>query len=599
MAVLQLIDPNSLQFNTQEKIYHDGIELEKGVVITPYFLEKNQDFLCECFQLFSVYPDVFLDLITPSTSNFTLFPYQRIFLRACMRYTSIYITAARATSKTFLSILAKYLQCVFLPNHVGSIVAPNKTQAAKITKQKIQEIWRIWPLLKNELEPGNTEGVHANFGKDYTELFFKNGAKLSVVGALDSDRGIRTHATLIDEVRDQDGDAIAEIILPQMNVSRRMENGTINPYEKINTQVIYATSAGTKASYAYEALIDTFEKAIIEPKTSFCIGLDYRIPVMHGLINPTYVQNLKLSPAYNENTFAAEYLGMWLGGSEESWFDYSRLTKYRKLKNPEWTQKFRDDKNIFYLFAVDVGRLHDQTVVTVWRVNIRDAKYYSTLVNLFVLGRQAETKTFTQQALDIKKLMTIFNPREVVIDTNGLGIGLADEMIKSQYDEEGKEYPPYGFFNNDDYKKIQPKDAPQILYSMKANGPLNSKIHGNVYSRINSGLVRFLISEQDARATLLSTKVGQKMKTEDRIKRLMPHELTTKLFEEMSNLRLRKSGLDIVLEQINPRFPKDKYSSLAYAQWRIKELEEENYKKLVRRGNGETRQLIFFTGGQN
>lgn len=100
-----------------------------------------------------------------------------------MRYTNIYITAARATSKTFLSILAKYLQCVFLPNHVGSIVAPNKSQAAKISKQKIQEIWRIWPLLKNELEPGVTDGVHANFSKDYVELYFRNGAKLTVVGA--------------------------------------------------------------------------------------------------------------------------------------------------------------------------------------------------------------------------------------------------------------------------------------------------------------------------------------------------------------------------------------------------------------------------------
>lgn len=599
MAAIQLLDPNTSQFNTQEKLYHGGIELEKGVVITPYFLEKNQDFLQECFQLFSVYPDVFLDLITPENSNFTLFPYQRIFLRACMRYTSIYITAARATSKTFLSILAKYLQCVFLPNHVGSIVAPNKGQAAKISKQKIQEIWRIWPLLKNELEPGVTDGVHANFGKDYVELFFKNGARLTVVGALDSDRGLRTHATLIDEVRDQDGDAIAEIVLPQMNVSRRMDNGLVNPYEKINTQVIYATSAGTKASYAYEALIDTFEKAIIDPKTSFCIGLDYRIPAAHGLIDPTYVRNLKLSPSYNETTFAAEYLGVWLGGSDESWFDYSKLTKYRKIKNPEWIQKFREEKNVFYLISVDVGRLHDQTVACIWRVNIRDNKYYATLVNLFVLGRQAETKTFTQQAADLKQLITIYRPREVVIDCNGLGVGLADEMIRTQLDENGNELPAYGFFNNDDYKKIQPKDAPQILYSLKANGPLNSKIHGNAYSRINSGMVRFLISEQDARTALLATKTGQKMKTEERIKRLMPHELTTKLFEEMSNLRLKKSGLDIVLEQINPRFPKDKYSAFAYGLWRIKELEEENYKKVVRRGNGQKRQLIFFTGGQN
>lgn len=421
MAAIQLINPESLQFNTQDRIYHDGIELEKGVVITPYFLEKNQDFLLECFEIFTVYPDVFLDLITPVDSNFTLFPYQRIFLRACMRYTSLYITAARATSKTFLSILAKYLQCVFLPNHVGSIVAPNKSQAAKITRQKIQEIWRIWPLLKNELEPGMTEGVHANFGKDYVELFFKNGARLVVVGALDSDRGIRTHATLIDEVRDQDGDAIAEIVLPQMNVSRRMVNGLVNPREKINTQVIYATSAGTKASFAYEALVDTFEKAIIDPKSAFAIGLDYRIPAMHGLIDPTYVRNLKLSPSYNETTFAAEYMGTWLGGSDESWFNYEKLTKYRKIKNPEWTQKYRAEQNTFYLISVDVGRLHDQTVACIWRVNVRDNKYYATLVNLFVLGRQAESKTFTQQAADLKKLIQIYRPKEVVIDCNGLG----------------------------------------------------------------------------------------------------------------------------------------------------------------------------------
>lgn len=177
-------------------------------------------------------------------------------------------------------------------------------------------------------------------------------------------------------------------------------------------------------------------------------------------------------------------------------------------------------------------------------------------------------------------------------------VGLADEMIRTQLDNKGRELPAYGFFNNDDYKKIQPKDAVPILYSLKANGPLNSKIHGNAYSRLNGGMVRFLISEQDARSALLATKVGQKMPTEDRIKRLMPHELTTKLFEEMSNLRLKKSGLDIVLEQINARFPKDKYSAFAYGLWRIKELEEENYKKVQKRSN-RNRKLIFFSGGQN
>ena len=592
MAAIQLMNPDQATFSSIHRLYHDGIELEKGVVLTPSFLERNENLIANCIQTWSAYPDVYLDLITPENSTLTLFPYQRIFLRACMRYTNIFITAARATSKTFLSILAKYLQCMFLPNHVGSIVAPNKQQASKITKQKVEEIWRLWPLLEKEVEK-------ANFGKDYVDLFFKNGSRLSVVGALDSDRGIRTHATLIDEARDQDGDAISEIILPQMNVSRRMPNGLVNPNEPINTQVIYATSAGTKSSFAYAALIDTFERAIIDPKSSFCIGLDYRIPAQHGLIDAKFVQGLKLSPSYNETTFAAEYLGSWLGGSDESWFDFERLVKYRKIKNPEWIQKFKEDSRVFYLISVDVGRLHDQTVACIFRVNIRDDKYYATLVNLFVLGRQAEKKTFVQQAIDLKHLIEIYKPREVVIDCNGLGVGIADEMIRTHLDASGKELPAYGFFNNDDYKKIQPRDAIPILYSLKANGPLNSKIHGNAYSRIYGGMVRFLISEQDARASLLATKVGQKMKLEERVKRLMPHELTTKLFEEMSNLRLRRNGLDIVLEQINARFPKDKYSAFAYGLWRIKELEEESYKKKSRRAGRDGRRLVFFTGGQN
>lgn len=421
--------------------------------------------------------------------------------------------------------------------------------------------------------------VHANFGKDYCDLFFRNGSRLSIVGALDSDRGLRTHSTLIDEVRDQDGTMIAEVVLPQMNVSRRMMNGLVNPCEKINTQVIYATSAGMKSSYAYEALLDTFERAIIDPKNNFCIGLDYRIPVLHGLIDGKYVKELKMSPSYNEMTFASEYMGVWQGGSEESWFNLEKLSKYRKIKNPEWSQKFRGDSQVFYLISVDVGRLSDQTVACIFRVNIRDNKYYSTLVNIVVLGKSAEEKTFNQQAIDLKKLIADYNPREVVIDCNGLGVGLADEMIRSQIDQFGQEMPPYGFFNNDDYKKVQPKEAPQILYSIKANGQNNSKIHSNAYTRLNSGMVRFLISEQEARSALLATKSGAKMRFEKRVKRLMPHELTTKLFDEMANLRLKRTGLDITLEQINSRFPKDKYSAFAYGQWRIKELEEESYQK--------------------
>lgn len=179
-----------------------------------------------------------------------------------------------------------------------------------------------------------------------------------------------------------------------------------------------------------------------------------------------------------------------------------------------------------------------------------------------------------------------------------VGISIADEMIKTHMGKDGVILPAYGFLNNDDYKKIQPKDAPMILYSMKANGTLNSQIHGNAYSRLSSGRVRFLITEQEAKSNLLSTAAGQKMSLYDRTKRLLPHEMTTNLFNQMANLRLKRTGnqMDIVLEQINARYPKDKYSAFAYGLWRIKELEEENTRKKRRYSSGK-RKLTFFTGG--
>lgn len=575
----------------------EGIEIDKGAVLTTPYLEAHEELFRKYCEFFTAYPDIFLDLIRPDSSNFTLFFYQRIVLRAIMRFREVYVVACRAFSKSFLTILAMYLQCVFIPGTKRFICAPAKNQSAQIAKEKIFEIYNNWPLLRREVIGGDITETPGNFGKDYVTLKFRNGSQFDVVGALDSQRGGRRNGGLIDEVRDHDEVALNEIVLPLLNVSRRLPDNTVNENEP-NQQTVFCTSAGNKISYAYDKLIDVFENSVIDPKNAFVMGCDYRVPVLHGLIDRNFINKLKSSPSYNEESFAREYLSIWSGSSTDSWFNFDKLQKYRKIKNPETHFSSRVGSKHFYILSVDVGRLNDQTVVCVFRVNPVQGKYMATLVNLFVLGRTSETKPFMIQARDLKKIIRQFNPKEVVIDTNGLGIGLADEMIRSQIDENGVQLPPYGFVNDDEYKKIQPKDAVCILYGIKANGPLNSQIHGNVYSRLSSGKVRFLIKEQEAKSALLSTKAGQKMTIEQRVLRLMPHEMTTRLFEEMANLRLRRAGasLDIVLEQINSRYPKDKYSAFAYGLWRINELEIEEYKRSQNRTG--VRKLIFFTGGR-
>jgi hypothetical protein len=578
--------------------FRDGIEIEKGVILNEEYLEKNRDKIGEMMSIFSAYPDIFMDFITPEGSNMKLFFYQRITLRAVMRYKDVYITAPRAFSKTFITILGLMLQCIFMPGTKRFICAPGKGQSAQIAKEKIVEIYDRWPLIRKEVVGGDISDTPGNFGKDYVTLKFRNGSQFDVVAPLDSTRGGRRQGGLIDETRDHEEAPINEIVLPLLNVSRYLPDNTVNEHEP-NQQRIFATSAGVKTSFAYDILVDTFADAIIHPQSTFVMGCDYRVPVMHGLLDRTYVNKLKTSPSYSEESFAREYLSIWSGSSDESWFNFDKLQKYRKIKNPETHAKFRSSSNSFYLISVDVGRLNDQTVACVFRVNVdNNGKHYATLVNIKVLARTAETKTFTQQAIDIKRLIRDFQPKEVVIDTNGLGVGLADEMIKPQYDENGEFFPPYAFSNDENYYAIQSKDAQKLLYGIKANGPLNSKIHGNAYARLTSGMVRFLIKEQEAKNALMSTAAGQKMSVYKRVERLLPHEMTTKLFEEMANLRLKRTGVstDIVLEQINPRYPKDKYSSFAYGLWRIKEIEEEYTKKRRRRfgSSGEGRRALTF-----
>lgn len=143
----------------------------------------------------------------------------------------------RAFSKSFITILGMFLQCVLIPGTKRFICAPNKNQAAQIAKEKIFEIYTHFPLLRKEVLGGEISDTPGNFGKDYVTIKFRNSSQFDVVGALDSQRGGRRHGGLIDEIRDHDEVDVNEIVLPLMNVSRRLPDNTVNLKEP-NQQVV-------------------------------------------------------------------------------------------------------------------------------------------------------------------------------------------------------------------------------------------------------------------------------------------------------------------------------------------------------------------------
>ena len=98
-------------------------------------------------------------------------------------------------SKSFISILGMYLLCMFRPGIKCFICAPQKGQGAKIAREKLFELYDLFPLLKKELVG---EGA---YGVDYVRLSFRSGSVFDVVSVLNSQRGGRRGGGILDEYR--------------------------------------------------------------------------------------------------------------------------------------------------------------------------------------------------------------------------------------------------------------------------------------------------------------------------------------------------------------------------------------------------------------
>ena len=65
--------------------------------------------------LWREYPDLFVDFMAGPDSTFHLFFYQRVFLRAAMRFKYVYAVYPRAYSKSFLSVLILMIRAILYP----------------------------------------------------------------------------------------------------------------------------------------------------------------------------------------------------------------------------------------------------------------------------------------------------------------------------------------------------------------------------------------------------------------------------------------------------------------------------------------------------
>ena len=319
---------------------------------------------------------------------------------------------------------------------------------------------------------------------------------------------------------------------------------------------------------------------ITDPEKAFVMGGTWRIPVLMKLLDKNFLQDLKRDGTFNEASFDREYESKWTGTVEDAFFRGDIFDRNRILQKPEYSRSGRSSAQSYYVLSVDVGRKGCDTVVCVFKVTPQAmGSALKSLVNIYAFTDEH----FEDQAIKLKKLYYEYNAKRLVIDGNGLGIGLLDYMVKTQNDPEtGDEYVDFGVYNDDEgyYKQYRtPKTEQDALYIIKANAPMNTEAHANAQAQLSSGKVKFLIDERVAKNKLMGTTLGKNMKPEERADYLKPFTLTSILKEEMMNLREENEGVNIILKQANRGVRKDKFSAFEYGLYYIKQEEDSKKKK--------------------
>lgn len=465
-------------------------------------------------------------------------------------------------------------------------------EAAGIAKEKSDELCKLIPGLRNELDM--TRGK-TKTSKDNIELIFKNGSKLDIMAARQSSRGKRATGGLMEECILIDQTLLNEVIIPTMNVDRRLADGSRHEEEVVNKSQIYVTTAGWKNSFAYEKLIELLIRQIIYPDEAVVMGGTWRIPVMEKLLKKSFIEELKLDGTYNDSSFSREYESEWSGDVENAFFSAERFDKHRQIQLPEYEYSGKIAKNGYYVLGVDIGRYKCTTEVCVFKVSpSAQGAFSKSLVNLYSL----EGEDYEAQAIKLKKLFYKYRARIIAIDANGIGSAVVDELVKGQEDPETGEYlPPFGVEGGtyadvmEQYKKVKgPEVENNALYLIKANAPINTEAHTYVQSQLYAGKIKLLIDETQAKAKLLTTKMGQEMDASRRADYLKPFTLTTILREQLLNLVEDNEGVNIILKQSSRNIPKDKFSAFEYGLYYIKQEEDKKRKRKSRN----VRDMMFF-----
>ena len=500
------------------------------------------------------YPDLFLDLNTPEEGGIKLSLAQRILLRSMTRFFCTYGCFPRGYGKTWGEVVASFLLCLRFPNLSISITAQTKENAASILKDKYNEIVIQYPFFENEI-------IKASFQKERAEINFINGSKIDNLANAQSSKGQRRHRINIEESALMDNATFEDALKPIVEVGRITTGklSIVNP-EEMNQQINYFTTPSFRGSDEFQRSLDMV-RDMVDLSGDMVIGSNWMLPCWYGRGSSKSVI-LKKKAEMSPISFAMNYGGQWTGTSSGALVSINRLMHCRTLIEP--VLQADNDEDEFYL-GVDVARseskANNQSSIAVIQA-IRNRANKIVSLNLVNIIHISNTKNFETQACIVKKTKKKYNAKMVVVDGNGLGVGLIDALMKTNYDPKTNEtYPAWNTVNTT--AEPEDKHAESCLYDLKAQSD-QTKIISTFINMIDGEKFRMLESRRGGDFEVMDDEIDSKV---------MPYVQSELFFQEVGNLKLKQTGGRLSVDKVVKRLDKDRFSAVFYILYYIENYE--------------------------
>jgi hypothetical protein len=527
----------------------------------------------EAWAKFLSYYRYYIDKFAMDILKSHVYPFQRFILRSMARHQNSMIICSRGVGKSYTSALFMVCMAILYPKIKIGIASGKGKQARMVIIQKIKD-----ELCKNPNIAREIVFPIKNNAEDCS-VDFKNGSSIRAITlglnkTGDSARGWRFNIILLDEARLVEDDTIEKILVP-MTKTKRLNAIEIQrkfPDKQLNEKgkMIYSSSAYLKTCNLYERFLHHYEKMCEGDRDYFVCSLDYKVGVQAGLFDEDDILKEKMKPSTSPESFEYEYLGVFVGSSNDSYYPYQLTEKCRTLELGE-TEQPKKSKSIYVIshdVATSSNRNSDNASTHVMKLK---ARKNGTFIKELVYSKTVNGMPLQQQKEMLRELVHIKFPNTIklIIDGQSAGQGLLSMFYEPWEYKDGRntiEFPP--LIMDDDEEGYRLKDAIPLIRSIMATNSFNAKYYPYMKACFDDGSIRI---------TVPSNEIDEKYKTDeitqDEFLINVEHDILT---QELSNIKQDHTNQgSVVYTRIVKGKKRDRATSLMYLLSYVFELEQE------------------------